>query len=101
MLYDHCNMNHRQMKSIKLCSYYSLRILWYVLLPLEQDQTGRVDSKLFERCFLLKSLVSAVRKCNINQQLFVERNMICLSFAYDYQNYARYNICLKVYLFHL
>ena len=40
---------------------------------------------------LLLSLVSVVRECNIEQDLQAERNMNYLVFAYDHQNYARYN----------
>ena len=50
---------------------------------------------------LLLSLVSVLRECNIEQHLQTEMNMIYLAFAYDHQNYARYNTYQNVYLSHL
>ena len=49
--------------------------------------------------FLL--LVSAVRECNIEQHLLTVRNMIYLAFAYDHQNYVRYNTYQNFYQYTL
>ena len=50
---------------------------------------------------LMLSLVAAVREADIEKHLQAEQKMICYSFAYDHQNYSRYNSYQNVYLTHL
>ena len=57
----------------------------------EKGSDGELTVHYFKDVSLLLPLVSAVRECNIAQNLEAERNMVYLAFAYDHQNYARYN----------
>ncbi len=50
---------------------------------------------------LMLSLVAAVRDTDIEKNLQAEQRMICYPFAYDHQNYARYNSYQNSYLMSL
>ena len=50
---------------------------------------------------LMLSLVGAVRECDIEKHLQAERKLLGLTFAYDHQNYSRYNTYQHAYLLDL
>ena len=68
------------------------------VLYFEKGSNGELTINFLKDVSFLLSLVSAVRECNIEQHFLVERNVAYLAFAYDHQNYARYNTYQNVYL---
>ena len=68
------------------------------VLTFEKGSDGELTINYLKNVSFLLSLVSAVRECNIEQHFLAERNVIYLAFAYDHQNYARYNPYQNVYL---
>ena len=70
-------------------------------LTFEIRSDGELTVNYLKVVSVLLSLVSALRECNIEQDLQAESNMIYLAFAYDHQNHARYNTYQNVYLSHL
>ena len=86
MLCDHCDVNHLQVNSMKLCSCYSLKTLFNVFCPLKKDQVGELIVNNLKGVSFFLPLVSAVHECNIQQHLLTGKNMIYLAFADDHQN---------------
>ena len=68
------------------------------VLTFEKGSDGELTINYLKDISFLLSLVSVVRECNIEQHLLAERNVIYQAFAYDHQNYARYNTYQNVYL---
>ena len=67
------------------------------VLTFEEGSDGEMTVNYLKDVSLLLSLVPAVRECNIEQHLQAERKAIYLAFAYDHQNYERYNTYQNVY----
>ena len=69
------------------------------LSPLEKGSDRELSVNYLKDVSVLLSLVSVVRECKIEQHLQAEKNLTYLAFAYDHQNYARYNtyqnVCLS------
>ena len=70
-------------------------------LTFEKASDGELKVNYLKDVSFLLSLNYAVRECNIEKHLLTERNMICLAFAYDHQNYACCNTYKNFYLYPL
>ena len=68
------------------------------VLTFEKGSDGELTINYLKDVSFLLLLFSAVRKGNIDQHLLAERNVIYLAFAYDHENYARYNTYQNIYL---
>ena len=71
------------------------------VLIFEKGSDGELTVNYWKDVSVFLPLVSALRECNIKQHLQSDRNMICLAFPYDHQNYACYDTYQNVYLSHL
>ena len=67
-------------------------------LQRDKESDGEMTVAYLRDVSAMPSLVSAVRECDIDRHLEAEREMICLAFAFDHQNYARYCSYQHVYL---
>ena len=71
------------------------------VLTFEKRSGGEMIVNYLKNVSFFLLLVSAVRECNIEQHLLTVRNKIYLAFAYDHQNYVRYNTYQNFYLYTL
>ena len=62
------------------------------ILQHDKGSDGEMTVASLRDVSAMLSLVSAVRECDIDRHLEAEREMICLAFAFDHQNYAHQNL---------
>ena len=71
------------------------------VLRYEKGSDSELTVSYLRDVSLMLSLVAAVRESDIEKHLQAEQRMTCLCFAYDHQNYARYNSYQNMYLSHI
>ena len=70
-------------------------------MKLKMGSDGELTVTYLKDVSLMLSLVGTVRECDIEKHLQAERKLLGLTFAYDHQNYSRYNTYQHAYLLDL
>ena len=93
---DPCPETLKTLINLEEFSHIANKVITY-----EMGSDGELTVTYLKDMSLMLSLVGAVRECDIEKHLQAERKLLALTFAYDHQNYSRYNTYQNAYLLDL